>query len=110
MMNYNTLSSHTLLKLIAITLLIALPSSLFAIESPAGIGGIGLHNSYNLGKSIYLRKLACAGCPMDNKNLDSSTAKVLVDKLNSNENFAGDLKGIKRQSVIVYLTHRYKMS
>lgn len=110
MMNYNTLSSHTLLKLIAITLLIALPSSLFAIESPAGIGGIGLHNSYNLGKSIYLRKLACAGCPTDNKNLDSTTAKVLIDKLNGNEKFAGDLRGIKRQSVIVYLTHRYKMS
>lgn len=109
MMNHITLSGHTLFKLIATVILITLPSSLFAIESPAGIGGIGLHNSYNLGKSIYLRKLACAGCPTDNKNLDSSTAKVLIDKLNNNEKFAGDLKGIKRQSVIVYLTHRYKM-
>lgn len=96
------------LNLAGVSAALLLSSSVMASGSFGGPAGIGLHNSYNLGKSLYYRKLACEDCPLANQKMDVMGAKKLIDKLNEDENFAKGLKGIKRNAVIVYLQRRYK--
>ncbi len=97
-----------LLILTSISAALLLSTSVMASGSFGGPAGIGLHNSYNLGKSLYHRKIACERCPASSKKLDVLGARELINKLNTDEFFVKGLKGLKRQSVIIYLSRRYK--
>jgi hypothetical protein len=85
-----------------------LSSSVMASGSFGGSAGIGLHNSYNLGKSLFYKELACPDCPASAKKMDMMGAQELINKLNKDEMFAKKLMGSKREAVIVYLKRRYK--
>ena len=85
-----------------------LSSTVMASGSFGGSAGIGLHNSYNLGKSLFYRKLACEDCPASAKKMDMIGAQELINKLNNDGMFAKELMGVKRQAVIIYLKRRYK--
>lgn len=107
MFNFSPKGRFTM-KLAGATAALILSSSVMASGSFGGASGIGLQNSYNLGKTLYYRQLACEECPLGKQSLDVIGAQKLIDKLNHDENFAQGLKGIKRNAVIVYLKRRYK--
>ncbi len=73
-----------------------------------GGGGVGFQNTYNLGKSVFYKKLACDDCPVENVKMDSSEAKALIQKLNTDDQFANGLTSKQRESVIFYIERRYK--
>ncbi|WP_085315343.1 hypothetical protein [Derxia lacustris] len=50
-----------------------------ASGSDAGGGAeTGDAQAYNLGKSVYASKVACASCPLPGKSLDEATARELL--------------------------------
>ncbi len=85
-------------------------SQSMASGSFGGGSGFGPQNAYNLGKAVFYKKLACDGCPVENTQLDSESAGELIDKLNSNQDFASEVTGKKRKAVILYLQRRFNAS
>ncbi len=103
----HTSSGRITLGLTGCIAAMVLSSSVMASGSFGGSAGIGLHNSYNLGKSLFYKELACADCPASAQKMDMIGAQQLIIKLNSDQMFAKKLVGNKRQAVIVYLKRRY---
>ncbi|GAA3929857.1 hypothetical protein [Litoribacillus peritrichatus] len=73
-----------------------------------GGGGVGFQNTYNLGKSVFYKKLACDDCPVENVQMNADEAKSLINKLKTDNEFAKEVTGKQRQSVIFYIERRYK--
>lgn len=82
--------------------------SVMASGSFSSGGGVGFHNTYNLGKAVFYKKLACDDCPVQGSHLQRDDAKALVNKLNSDDMFLPEVSGQERRAVIFYITRRYK--
>lgn len=87
-----------------------LSTSVMASGSFGGGGGVGLQNTYNLGKAVFHKKMVCDDCAVKSSKLDSMGAKELINKLMADKQFAQNVKGKNRKAVIVYLKRRYKAS
>ena len=85
-----------------------LSTSVMASGSFGGGGGVGLQNTYNLGKAIFHKRMVCDDCAIKSSKLDSMGAKEIINKLMADEQFAQQVTGKNRQAVIVYLKRRYK--
>lgn len=105
-------SSHRrfALTLAGSTAALLLSTSVMASGSFGGGGGVGLQNTYNLGKAVFHKKMVCDDCPVKSSRLDSKGAKELINRLMADESFAQQVTGKNRQAVIVYLKRRYKAS
>lgn len=78
-----------------------------ALASGSDAGGsaeTGDTATYNMGKSVYARKLACMGCPMVGKSLDATLAKQL---LSSKSPVA--LSADEEAALGAYLKRRFKL-
>ena len=95
-------------QFIHITLAVALTwaaGSSFASGSDAGGGAeTGDAQLYNIGKGVYAQKLACKGCSMAGKSLDSAIARDLA----AGKGAAG-LNAEEQQALGVYLSRRFKL-
>ena len=65
----------------------ALVLSTSVLSTPAvasgsfGGGGVGFQNTYNLGKSVFYKKLACDHCPVQNIQMDSNELRKFIHDL-----------------------------
>jgi len=85
-------------------------SSANASGSFGGGGSSGAHSSYNLGKSLFHKKLICNQCPADGIQMNKKGAKDLIMNLEEQEDFASDLNAKNRKAVIAYLSRRFKVN
>lgn len=81
-----------------------------ASGSFGGGAGIGAHSSYNLGKSIFHKKLSCNACPANGIQMNRKGAKKLINDLEMDHGFASSLNTKSRKAVIAYLTRRFKVN
>lgn len=88
---------------------LAAVTSALASGSYSISGGDQANQAYNLGKSAFYRKLACASCPLADQDLDASKAAEWVGQLAANKDLAQKLSETERDAVIVYLKRRYKL-
>jgi len=70
--------------------------------------GVGFQNNYNLGKSVFYKKLVCDDCEIKGSHLQRDEAKNLILKLSNDEMFVSEITGKDRQAVIYYITRRFK--
>ena len=90
----------------AAALTLALGASL-ALASGSDAGGsaeTGDAAAYNLGKSVYFSKLACANCPLAGKSLDAAMARQVIEKAP-----AVALSDDESKALAVYLKRRFKL-
>lgn len=59
--------------------------------------------AYNSGKAVFAGKLACQGCPMAGKSLDSALARQLLATT------PASLSAQESQALSVYLKRRFKL-
>ncbi|WP_131655479.1 hypothetical protein [Methylocucumis oryzae] len=78
-------------------------SSAFASGSYSISGGDQANQAYNLGKSAFYRKLACAGCPLAGQELNESNATEWLTQLSQANELSQKLSTTERDAVIVYL-------
>lgn len=86
-------------------------ATLFAFAAPsaasgsdaAGGGYVRDAQYYNIGKGVYAQKVACNGCPMAGKTLDSATARELAAGKGTPA-----LSTEEQQALTVYLERRFK--
>lgn len=95
----NTLTDCVLAGALALGAGLALASG----TDGGGSAETGDAAAYNMGKSVYATKLACSGCPMAAKSLDSAMARdLLANKA------AANLSAEESQALEVYLKRRFK--
>lgn len=90
----------------AAALTLALGASL-ALASGSDAGGsaeTGDAAAYNMGKSVYFSKLACANCPLAGKSLDAAMARQVIEKAP-----AVALSDDESKALAVYLKRRFKL-
>lgn len=77
----------------------------FASGSEA-VGGVetGDAHAYNVGKSVYATKLACATCALHGKTLDADLARALLAGKDLPQ-----LSEDEAQALSVYLKRRFKL-
>jgi len=102
--------ARTILSAALIASSIAVTTSVHASGSFGGGGNIGSHNSYNLGKSLFHKKLICNACPANGTEMNKTGAKKLIKNLQMDDSFASNLNAKKREAVIAYLTRRFKVN
>jgi len=85
-------------------------SSANASGSFGGGASSGAHSNYNLGKSLFHKKLICNQCPADGIQMNKKGAKDLIMNLEEQEDFASDLNAKNRKAVIAYLSRRFKVN
>lgn len=68
------------------------------------------HNSYNLGKSVFHKKIICPTCPESSLKMTKSSAVELINKLTEKTGFADNLSDKNRLATIEYLTKRFKIN
>ena len=83
-----------------------------AIASGSFGGGSSFsgHDSYNLGKSVFHKKLACADCPANGIKMNQLSATELINSLKMDPEFASDLSDKNRKAAIKYLSRRFKIN
>mgnify|MGYP000152543274 CR=1 FL=1 len=81
-----------------------------ASGSFGGGASTGAHSSYNLGKSLFHKKLICNQCPANGIKMNKKGAEKLIMDLEVNQEFASDLNEKKRKAVIAYLSRRFKVN
>jgi len=81
-----------------------------ASGSFGGGSGIGAHNSYNLGKSVFHKKLICQTCPATGTEMSKSGALKIIKKLETDQDFAHNLNDKKRMAVVEYLSRRFQLN
>ena len=88
----------------------ALTLSTTAVASGSFGGGssAGFQSSYNLGKSVFYKKLGCDTCELKGASLDKSEAKNVIQKLSNDAKYVSEIKGKERKAVISYMSRRYK--
>lgn len=84
-----------------------LSMSAMASGSFSSGSGVGFQNTYNVGKSVFYKKVVCDDCPVEGSGFDSNKAMELINKLNDEEMFLQEVGGEERQALIYYLTRRY---
>lgn len=67
-------------------------------------------NTYNLGKRVYFKKLACDTCPLASDSLDKKQAMMVIEQLNDSKEVMKLLSNKERSAVIHYLKKRHKIS
>lgn len=60
--------------------------------------------AYNMGKSVFANKYACAGCPLAGKSLDAATARELLANKRGVSLTADESKSLE-----VHLKRRFKL-
>ena len=100
---------HKLLKPTGAATLLAVstwfgPSACASGSDAGGSAETGDAQSYNVGKGVYARKLACKSCPLASKSLDASMARGL---LSGTETYS--LSAEEQQALAVYLKLRFKL-
>lgn len=99
-----------MLRLRELTLVVMMASvsaGAIASGSFSGGSGVGIQNSYNLGKSVFHKKLVCSSCVMAGQKVQAQDAKNIINKLKTDGAFLSDVKGRKRTALITYLKKRY---
>ncbi|WP_428423074.1 hypothetical protein [Methylibium sp.] len=99
-MNRKSFRSTASAALLALTTGLALASG----SDSGGAAETGDAAAYNTGKGVYSAKLACSGCPMAGKSLDSGMARELL----SNRKGV-TLSAEESQALEVYLKRRFKL-
>lgn len=102
-MFHNTVQNTFVRTLASLSLALAAQAAAASGSDGGGSAEMGDTAAYNMGKSIYAMKLACANCPLAGKTLDGAMAKQVMEKppvtLTANES----------KALSVYLKRRYKM-
>jgi hypothetical protein len=96
-----------LLKVLGITLVVMVGLSGNAQASGSdGSGSLQTDDTrlYNMGKGVYMSKLACKTCPLAGKSLNSDVANMLL----SAKSQPVALSAVEQQALTVYLTRRFK--
>jgi hypothetical protein len=89
---------------VALPLMLAFGLALASGSDGGGGAETGDAAIYNLGKSVYASKLACASCPMAGKRLDAAMARDLLAKP-----LGVDLHPEEAKALAVYLKRRFKL-
>ena len=97
------------------TLMIALTGAAMTASSVYASGSFsrpsgGLQDSYNYGKSVFYKKVACKGCPLQGERVDRQSAEELVDRFDADDSFVSGLNKRERMAVVHYLEKRYKLN
>ena len=69
--------------------------------SPGGAQATG----YQLGKSVFHRKLTCAGCVFEGRGKSADDARKLIGELDG----ASTLTQREREAVVIYLTKLHRL-
>ncbi len=88
----------------ALTLALSATIALASGSDGGGSAETGDAAAYNMGKSVYASKLACANCPMAGKSLDAAMARQLIEKAP-----AVTLSDDESKALAVYLKRRFKL-
>ena len=88
----------------ALTLALSATIALASGSDGGGSAETGDAAAYNMGKSVYASKLACANCPMAGKSLDAAMARQLIEKPP-----AVTLSADESKALAVYLKRRFKL-
>ena len=88
----------------ALTLALSATIALASGSDGGGSAETGDAAAYNMGKSVYASKLACANCPMAGKSLDAAMARQLIEKAP-----AVTLSDDETKALAVYLKRRFKL-
>lgn len=88
----------------ALTLALSATLALASGSDGGGSAETGDAAAYNMGKSVYASKLACANCPMAGKSLDAAMARQLIEKAP-----AVTLSADESKALAVYLKRRFKL-
>jgi hypothetical protein len=87
--------------------LLAVSAMAHAVASGSDGGGSGETSdtaAYNMGKTVYATKVACASCPMAGKSLNAESARQLLATKP-----AANLSAEESQALTVYLKRRFKL-
>ena len=63
------------------------------------------YRKYELGKEAYAVKLACSGCPLGDKPLDESTARLYLN--DPTLAFSASLSDDEQEAVTIFLKQRF---
>lgn len=94
----------SLRRSLAVVLTLATGLALASGTDGGGAAETGDAAAYNTGKSVYAAKLACGGCPMAGKSLDSAMARELIAAKGK-----VTLSPEETQALEVYLKRRFKL-
>lgn len=100
------------LGLIAATTLVAATTFSSIASASGSFGpsyGANAQNPYNLGKSIYHKKLTCSSCVLSELPAGKDGAMMALDKLKTDKQVMSKLNAKQRKAVRHYLSKRYKL-
>lgn len=100
------MKSHSLLPW---ALAIGLSSSGIVLASGSyGTGGGDQANqAYNLGKSVFYKKLICKTCPLAQSEPEAGKAAEIVKQLSERPDSVGNISADERAAAIQFLKRRY---
>lgn len=76
----------------------------------SGGGGPQANQVYNLGKSVFYKKLLCSECPLSDQEIDADQAAALISRLVDDSDLTGNLDEAEREAVVIYLQRRYRIN
>ncbi len=88
---------------------LSVSSSALASGSFKGASGSNHQNSYNVGKAVFYRKLACKTCELSKSDVSKKTAPDIIMRLKNDSSFASKLGMDEKKALIHYLTKRFKL-
>ncbi|NKB60946.1 MAG: hypothetical protein GKR95_01975 [Gammaproteobacteria bacterium] len=106
------------MKLIKTLMAMWLPMLSAIILSTTVLSGVGLasgglstfaDSNYDIGKNVFLHKLYCETCPLEQKPLDSNVINEIVQSLSTQGELASGLNEKERLAVIHFLKKRFNI-
>lgn len=75
----------------------------------SGSEGGDFDSAYEIGKTVFKKKLHCDDCPLAGEKLDKKTARELHKQISGGEDIGADLTKRDRKVVSHFLKKRYRL-